>query len=76
MPAANDAKASAKRKRRAVTPAQLAGLNKARTEYERRSAAKAVDDPRQLARARRIVCAAIELEQLTVEELLEGVTAA
>jgi hypothetical protein len=45
-------------------------IHKARAEMERRSAARAVDDPRQLARAARIVRAALERKRLSPGDVL------
>jgi len=42
---------------------------KARAEHQRRSAHRAVDDPVKLARAARIVCAALERQRLTLDDL-------
>lgn len=43
----------------------------ARAEFQRRSAERAVDDPRQLARACRIIKAALDRKVLTVDDILE-----
>jgi hypothetical protein len=45
-------------------------IHKARAEMERRSAARAVDDPRQLARAARIVRAALARKRLSPADVL------
>ena len=45
-------------------------IHKARAEMERRSAARAVDDPRQLARAARIVKAALERRRLELADVI------
>jgi hypothetical protein len=45
-------------------------IHQARAEMERRSAARAIDDPRQLSRAARIVKCALERRRLELADVL------
>lgn len=51
------------------TPAQQAAMEKARLKHLDLAARRAIDDPVQLARAARIIRAAIERRRLTLEDV-------
>lgn len=48
---------------------------KALAEHQRQAALRAADDPAKVARAIRVIRAAIETDRLTVDELTEAVSA-